>query len=264
MDTLFGLKNNANVKLTYNLEKQEIVKTEGIDENQSFIEISNHFVFSMPMCIIVNNIPFFPTKYEILTKGNIIYASTIVPIERIKIKDDNFLNEHSKVKKNTIKFQDLILHNKRNRKRIPSQNQVMGESAKNHAELLIQSGKFSLESNQPISWHWCHLVAFSMLPTEKAQKKANLVCGTAACNGHMANIEAAVKRFIYEFKRPLGLEVIATYYAGTYVARRIRYLIYDKNGSRLSHKEYFNALTDIKTDVADYESIYYRMLESFK
>lgn len=264
MNTLFGLKKDSKVKLIYSLKEEKVVRYEGIEEDNPTIEISDHMVFSMPMCITVNGIPFFPSKYEILTNGQIIYASKTVPRERIRITDDNFLNERAKVKRNTISFQDLVTNNKIDRMRTPSQNNVMGESASEHVQSLIRDGILVLENQDQISWHWCHLVAFSMLPTEKAQKSPNLVCATAACNGHMANIEAAVKKFIYEFKRPLSLEVTATKYLNTHVALKIRYRIYDKNGSGLSHIEYFDALTDVKTDIADFETIYQRLLKNFE
>ncbi len=263
MKTLYGLKKDSKIKIYYNIENKCIDRFEGIEDENPQIVISEHIVFSMPMCITINNIPFFPSKYEFINDGEIIYASQTIPRERIKIIDDNFLNERAKVKQNTITLKELIANNKK-RKRSPSQNKVMGESARNHAEALLKEGKLSIENKEPISWHWCHLVAFSMLPTDKSQKKNNLVCGTAACNGHMANIEAAIKRFIYEFKRPLGLEVTATIYMNSHIAKRIRYRIYDKKGSRMSHSEYFDALTDNKSDTADYEAIYNRMLNTFE
>lgn len=263
MKTLYGLKNDSKVKIYYNAENKSVSKLEGVEDENPEIEISEHIVFSIPMCITINNIPFFPSKYEFINDGEVLYASKTIPKERIKVIDSNFLNERAKVKQNTITLKDLIANNKK-RKRTPSQNQIMGESAKNHAESLLEKGKLKIENIEPISWHWCHLVAFSMLPTDKAQKKNNLVCGTAACNGHMANIEAAVKKFIYEFKRPLGLEVTATIYVDTHIARRIRYRIYDKKGSKMSHSEYFDALTDNKSDAGDYEVIYNRMKNTFE
>ena len=263
MSTLYGLKKNSKIKIYYSLENESVTKLEGVDDEKPIIEISDHIVFSMPMFISINNVPFFPTKYEFLNNGEIIYASKTIPRERIKIIDDNFLNQRAKVKNNTIAIKDLVAYNKK-RKRNPSQFQVMGESAKTHVESLIKQGKLIIESQEPISWHWCHLIAFSMLPTEKAQKKNNLVCGTAACNGHMTNIEAAVKKFIYEFRRPLGLEITATIYVNTHLAKRIRYRIFDKKGSKFSHTEYFDALTDVKSDTGDYEAIYNRMIIAFK
>jgi hypothetical protein len=139
----------------------------------------------------------------------------------------------------------------------------MKESARTHAERLINSSILMVDKNTNIEWHWCHLVSFRMLPTEKAQTKRNIVCGTAACNGHMTNIETAVKRFIYEFKRPLGIQVDAEIYFNSHFAQKIAYRVHDKKGSMISHTEYFDALTDVKTDVFDHEAIFARMKKTF-
>jgi hypothetical protein len=262
MKNLFGLKNDSKVKLYFDVKTSQVIDHEGIDEENPDIQISDEKAFSMPIYITVNHIPFYPSKYEFISEGTIVYASNIVPIERIRIINDNFLFERCKVKQNTITLKDLTTYNAK-RKRLPSQNKVMGESARNHICSLIMKGDLVIKNEAPISWHWCHLIAFSLLSTEKAQKKNNLVCGTAACNGHMTNIETAVKKFIYEFKRPLALEVTATTYGLTHVAKRIRYRIYDKKGSQLSYSEYFDTLTDVKSDTADYETIYNRMVNFF-
>lgn len=263
MKTLYGLKKDSKIKIYYNAEKKTVSRFAGIKDKNPKIQISEHIVFSIPMFIIINDIPFFPSKYEFINEGEVVYASRTIPKERIRVIDDNFLNKRAKVKQNTITLKDLITNNKK-RKRNPSQNQVMGESAKNHANTLLEKGLLVIENSEPISWHWCHLIAFSMLPSDKSQKKNNLVCGTAACNGHMANIEAAVKMFIYGFKRPLALEVTATVYVDTHIAKRIRYRIFDIKGSKMSHSEYFDALTDNKSDCGDYEVIYNRMKDKFK
>jgi hypothetical protein len=139
----------------------------------------------------------------------------------------------------------------------------MAESAKMHAQKLIDNGILRSSLNSQMNWHWCHLVAFSMLPEVKAQKKNNLVCGTAACNGHMANIEAALKKFIYTYKRPLGLEVTATTYVKTSLALRIRYRIHDNKGSQMSHSEYFDPLSLLKSDTLDFFNIYDRLVNKF-
>ena len=80
----------------------------------------------------------------------------------------------------------------------------------------------------------------------------------------MYNIESAVKRFIYEFKRPLGLEVTATTYVNIDLATVIRYNVFDKKGSRMSYTECFDALTDTKTDTLDHFSIYNKLISEFK
>lgn len=263
--TLYGLKQKSDINITYNAGTKTIIKTNGCNVDTDYIDISEEICFSIPSHISINGIPIFPSKYEFINVGEVIYSKSQPPKLDIKLTDSNVFSERAKMKQNTITIDSLKLTDL-NRKRTPSQLQVMKESATNHSLKLIEEGVLiipdKIKSN--VSWHWCHLISFRMLPTEKAQKKNNLFCGTAACNGHMTNIEAAVKRFIYEFKRPLSLEVTVTTYRDTEVARRIRYSVYDKKGSKELHCEYFDALTTSKTDVLDYESIYNRMLKSFK
>lgn len=263
---LFGLKQYSKINLTYDVEKKAVTESTGCDVNKDLIEVSDELSFNLPTYIAVNAIPLYPSKYEIINTGKIIYSSFSAPNFSITIDDDSPFNEWSKVKQNTIGLNDLSLYNVNGRKRHFSQQQVMKESANAHAQKLIDAGilKVPSELAPTIQWHWCHLVAFRMLDSEKAQKKNNLFCGTSACNGHMTNIESAVKRFIYEFKRPLGLEVTVTMYKDSFVARRVRYRVYDKKGSQLCHTEYFDALTDIKTDTLDHFTIYNRLVDAFK
>lgn len=261
--TLYGLKRSSKFSIEYDIEKKKIVNVKGNDQHQFPITISDDLAFSQPLFIAVNGIPLFPSKYEIINSGSLVYSSPLPPINDFELIDSNLFNEGVKRKQNTIGINDLILYNISGRKRSIFQNKVMGESANVHAQKLIDQGILKPENNSQMNWHWCHLVAFSMLHEEKAQRKNNLVCGTAACNGHMANIEAAVKEFIYNYKRLLGLEVTATTYANTSLALRIRYRIYDKKGSRLVHTEYFDPLSLLKSDIQDCIGIYQRLLKSF-
>lgn len=262
--TLFGLKQASKINVIYDAESKTVSKANGIEIGTARIYISEEKSFSIPTYIIVNGTPLFPSKYEFINKGEVVYGSKHPPVQTIYIDDKNPLSERLKTKENTIKLIDLE-DNDVNRKRSPSQNQIMGESAKQHAQKLIDSGLLIVPTNLscPVDWHWCHLISFRMLTTEKAQKKNNLFCGTSACNGHMANIEAAVKRFIYEYKRPLGLEVCVSTYQNTLVAKKVRYRVYDGKGTRKLHSEYFDALTTTKSDALDFFSIYERLEKTF-
>lgn len=175
------------------------------------------------------------------------------------------LGERAKIMKARITPEMLNEFDKptRIRPRKPNQRQVMGESAYEHAQNLIEKGTLIVPPDSPAQWHWCHLVAFTMLPTKRAQASRNMIVGTAACNGHMANIEAAVKMFIYETQRPASLEVTATIIADTHLGRRIRYQVVEPKSGFL-HREYFDALTDVKSDNADFENIYDKMMSEYR
>jgi hypothetical protein len=260
---MFGLLNKSNLSVLFDIENYRIIEVNGFDLSDVEVEVSENKVFTIPSHILVDQEPLYPSKYEILNTGTILYSSSKVPSLSIQIEDNNFLNYRAKEKKYTVTPKELKLLIQSKRKRTPSQNQIMGESASTHANQLIQNGVLKLKGQVQVSWHWCHLIAFSLLPTKSAQTKRNLVCGTSACNGQMLNIETAVKRFVIEYNRPLGLEVRAEYYYNSHVARRIRYRIYDKKGSKMSHSEYFDALNNVKADISDYISIYNRMLATF-
>ena len=264
-NNLYGLKRYSKINIVYDLQKRQVIEATGCNLKTDNIIISDEFAFSTPTHISINGIPFFPSKYDIINEGTIVYSSNKPPRFNIEITDDNFLNQRAIVKQNTIGIKDLNLFDINGRKRHLSQNQVMGESANAHAQRQIDAGVLKINPLivSKIQWHWCHLIAFRMLPSEKSQKKNNLVCATSACNGHMTNIESAVKRFIYEFKRPLGLEVTATTYVNTSLARGIRYNVFDKKGSRMSYTEYFDALTDTKTDTLDHYSLYDKLVKDF-
>lgn len=260
--TLYGLIRQSDASVIYDVSTGTIIEYHGCTEAE--VAISEEKAFNMPIYISINGVPVFPTKYDPGANGPIVYSSHLVPNYSIKFLNNHFLNSRAKVRMYTIKHDELIMHDVLGRSRYPGQNQVMKMSANQHVQKLIQDGmlKFT-DANVKVNWHWCHLIAFSMLPTHKAQKANNLVCGTSACNGQMANIESAVKRFVYDHKRPLGLEVTAQYYAGTFLADNIRYRIFDKKGSLLSHSEYFNALTHVKADMKDHQTIYQSMCELF-
>jgi hypothetical protein len=148
------------------------------------------------------------------------------------------------------------------RPRLPCQNDVMGQSAKNHAHDLIVAGRLFVPSDAQIQWHWCHLVAFTMLPTKRAQVKRNLFACTSACNGHMANIEYSVKRLITETKKALSVEVTVSVLEETHIGHRIRYEVSDTK-SGLFHREYFDALTEVRSDVADLQQIYEKLRSAY-
>ncbi|MDZ7717694.1 MAG: hypothetical protein U5K72_02595 [Balneolaceae bacterium] len=220
---MFGLQNKSSIKIYFDVNKYEIDEITGLNQSEVSIEISDTKVFSMPSHLLIDGEPLFPTKYEILNSGKVIYSSSKVPAFNISITDDNFLNFRSKEKRYTIKPTDLKLLCNSKRKRKPSQKKIMGQSASKHALNFIENGLLKIETTDKIDWHWCHLIAFSLIPTSSAQRKNNLVCGTSACNGHMMNIETAIKKFIMAYDRPLGLEVRAQYYKESHLATRIRY-----------------------------------------
>lgn len=259
--TLFGLRTVNDIKIKYNVGKMKIENIEGIDVLDDEVECSETKTFNVPSYISINGIPYFPTKYEFFNSEHIYYTSKAPPHVNVRIKNDDLFNERAKIQRYTIDLKKLILYNKK-RQRVPSQKTIMGESANQHAQRLIDQGILIISPGVKIQWHWGHLLAFSMLPTERAQKKGNLFCCTSACNGHMANIEQAVKLFVYEHKRPLSLELTATYLGNTHLARRVRYRVYEKK-SGMCISEYFEALTDVFSDYADYEVIYNKLNESY-
>lgn len=260
--TLFGLRTNQNVRIKYDPNIRSVVDVEGIDVREDDIDVSDQEVFNTPAFIMLAGVPYFPAKYEFID-APIYYHARQPPTFRLRLVGlDSEFDEQAKTRRYTVKLADLREYDRR-RKRVPTQYQVMDESAREHVQRLIDSGHLIIPDDVLVTWHWCHLIAFSMLPTEKAQQKRNLVCGTAACNGHMANIEAAVKMFVYETERPLALEVTATHVVSTQVAKRIRYRVHERRSGML-FTEYFDALTDVRSDFGDFETVYTRLMAEYK
>jgi hypothetical protein len=264
--TLFGLRTNKAIKIKYDISSESISGVEGIDNIDSDeIEISERKGFNLPLYILVSGVPYYPSKYEFL-EGEVFYHSRQPPFFPIKINAENeFLECRSKEMKARITLEMLEEFDKSQKKRPrkPTQIKVMNESAKDHVASLVNRGLLTVPDDINVQWHWCHLVAFTMLPSKRAQAKKNLVVGTAACNGHMANIEASVKSFIYEVKRPVSLEVTATHLADSHLASRIRDRVWEPK-SQMLYVEYFDALTAVKSDYADYENIYEKLMSEYQ
>lgn len=263
--TLYGLRTNTHIKILYNTDKEEIVHIEGIEDlDPDEIEIPENKAFNIPYAIFIAGIPYYPSRYQFF-RGNIYYHSRRLPAFNIKAKDQAMLGYRAKIMKARITPDMLDEHDKpaKYRKRTPSAFSIMGGSAKDQALSLIDKGILFVSPDSPVEWHWCHLVAFSMLPTHRAQVKRNLVVGSSACNGHMANIEAATKLFIYETKRPVSFEITAQIIADTDLATNIRYQISEPK-SRMLYRDYFDPLTDTLSDYSDFENIYGKIMEKYK
>jgi hypothetical protein len=75
-------------------------------------------------------------------------------------------------------------------------------------------------------------------------------------------MEAAVKTFVYQFRRPLSLEITATCLADTDFGLRLRYRIFDKFSGE-SHTEYFDPSEAAQGDYSDVGVLYERLVERF-
>ncbi|EOA6545556.1 TPA: hypothetical protein ACGU7E_004663 [Vibrio vulnificus] len=261
--TLFGLKTNCAIRILYNVEQEKVIDIVGLEVNDpDEIEISELKGFNLPQFISISGIPYYPSKYE-FSSGDIWYHAKSPPFFSIKLQDNGGI-ETSKTMKARITPAMIKEFNKsaKVRPRRPDQKQVMGESAAQHVKKLIDGGYLIVPKEAVVQWQWCHLVAFSMLPAKRAQAKKNMIAGTAACNGHMANIEAAVKMFIQETGRAVSLEVTSTVVYGSQLGRRIRYQVVEPK-SGLLFREYFDALTDVKTDYADFGKMYDKLMAKY-
>lgn len=261
---LYGLRTNTTIKIRYNVESNKITEIIGLSNiDPDKIEISELLGFNIPQFISVLGIPYYPSKYE-FSQGDIWYHSHQPPIYQIHIPNRSLLGERAKIMNARITPAQLSEYDKpcSLRPRQPNQASVMGESASNHVKKLIDKGILVVPEQSVVVWHWCHLIAFTMLPSNRAQTKRNLFVGSHACNGHMANIETAVKAFIFETKRPVSLEVTVTTAQESQLGLRIRYQIYEQKSQTL-HREYFDALTETLSDYADYEIIYKKLMEKF-
>ncbi len=233
-----------------------------MDIDPADIEPAEVLAFNIPAYITVAGVPLFPSTYEFAALGVVSYHSRHPPREGVRLAQGHDLDERTKELQYTIDLKKLAEFDHR-RPRSPATRSIMGESAAGHAQRLINAGSLMLSSETVVAWHWCHLLAFSFLPTKRAQARQNLICGTSTFNGQMANIEAAVKMFVYQFSRPLSLEVTASCLANTHFGLRLRYRIFDRR-SGWGHTEYCDPYTAAPGDYSDYPVVYERLVTRFE
>ena len=261
--SLGGLRKRKEIRAIYSPGKKEVIAVEGVEVKPEEAFISPDTGFNLPLWIRVLDVPLFPTTYEFINSGEVIYHSSEPPMHQISVQDRDMFSEGAKVMQFTLTTKKLDeLGDYRLRKRIPSQASVMGESAQAHADGLIAAGKIKCKPAE-VSWHWCHLIAFSMLPARRAQAKRNLFCSTAAANGQMANIETALRAWVIENNRPLGIEVTCSYLLGSHLGLRLRYRLANRKTGGL-HSEYYDPLSPQFSEYDDLDAVYDRMCENLR
>ncbi len=264
--TLYGLRTNTAVRIKFDSDSYTVVEIIGVPNiSVADAEVSESTAFNIPQFISIEGLPYFPSKYE-FSEGIVWYHARRAPDHQIRLVTPyGALSERAKIVNARITPQMLSDFDKpaRLRPRDLRQSQVMGESARAHAQQLIDNGDLIIPPGSSVQWHWCHLIAYTMLPEHRCQIRRNLFVGTSACNGHMANIEAAVKLFIYETQRPVSLEVTVTVLADTHVGRRIRYQMWEPRSQTL-YREYFDALTETQSDYADFELIHRKLMDNYQ
>ncbi|MFD5854186.1 hypothetical protein ACFWGC_29180 [Cytobacillus pseudoceanisediminis] len=244
-----------------------VVVSDGIKADKLLnypVSYSNHPYFNIPKSIHVGIFEYYPSKYEFVHSGVIHYHSKKPPSPRLKFHYEKTWEEDQKEMKHNIRPEKLEEYDKGHRNREPWASTVMGETAKQHADKAIKMKKISIDDGYSVEWQWCHLIAFSMTSNQKAQSKGNLVCGTAALNYQMTNVEFAVKDFVRKYKRTLLLEVKADHIKETHIAIRIGYYIKDPYDSGNGHSEYYSPsnITDL-SDVKDQAAIFQILEEKF-
>lgn len=261
--SLGGLRKRRELRVAYSPELEVVTRVEGVDVQPRDVIISQERGFNLPLWVKVEDVPLFPTTYESIGKGEVLYHSPEAPLYQISVPNHHALSERTKEMPVTLTAKKLEeLGDYRLRKRLPTQASVMGETAQNHAKKLIAAGRLVCDINT-VSWHWCHLIAFSLLPTQRAQTKRNLFCGTAAANGQMANIETAVRAWVFETKKPLGVEITCSYLADSHLGLRLRYRLYNRRSGGL-HSEYYDPLSLQHSEFDDLDAVYDRMCENLK
>jgi len=259
---LGGLRKKRKIRASYQPKTERVVSVEGIDVAPKDVEISDDKAFNLPVYLSINGLPLFPTSYEIIGSGVVVYHAPSAPALSIRaIRTYGILDERAKIMQYTITRDKLeALGPTGLRKRTPSQATVMGGSADDHAAQLIESGRLEIPNGERVSWHWIHLIAFSFLPTNRAQIKRNIICGTSAANGQMANIETSVKAWVYENNMPLQIEVTCSYLVDSHIGLRLRYRLYSPK-TQGGHSEYYDCLSPQYSAFDDLDAVYDRMSE---
>lgn len=258
--TFYGLLRNSENTLSLNPGTKTLRLNGTVIENTNRFVISENYHFNIPEFILFDNQKYYPTKYEFFNGQDILYTSIEKPIDIFSSLNYGSIFQNASILKCTIDYKTIASW--RHGSRYPTQNSVMGMSATSHIKQLINNGILN-DSAMLYKWHWCHLIGHRLRNGYNTQIKRNLICGTEAFNGQMLNIERSIIRFILTFKRPLRIEVTCTYLADSKLGLRMKYFIHDFKGSKNTFTEYFDALTHIKSDTAEFSIIYSKMNNEF-
>jgi hypothetical protein len=126
-----------------------------VDIDPAEIELAEVLAFNIPAHIKVAGIPLFPSTYEIAPIGTVSYHSHQPPREYVRLTQEHDLNERTKKKEYRVDLKKLSDFDRR-RRRYPSGRSVMGRSAHEYVEELINDGCLALRSETTLAWHWCH------------------------------------------------------------------------------------------------------------
>jgi hypothetical protein len=106
--TLFGLKQNSPFKVYYDLGQKRVTHVDGAPSLSQPVR-SSSMAFSMPLWFSLNGLLLFPTSYEIVTNGIVVYHTTQAPDEGIRVlKKRHQLDEGSTEVKAILKPDQLM------------------------------------------------------------------------------------------------------------------------------------------------------------
>lgn len=182
--------------------------------------------------------------------GSLSFFSNRVSTFRSSSHYHNLSNAMIKMQQMTVTATQLNATQAENHKRVPSQNQVKGQSAKEHAaekKINIQNFK----------WEWLHLVA-NMIAGKKSQTDDNLVGGSNHSNTDMMIVENNMKYLAKHYPQGFDIEVSAMMIDDTDVAAKINYNI---KTADFSLPFEFDALVESKPHIALNEYIH-RFIEA--
>ncbi|CAG9295002.1 eCIS core domain-containing protein [Celerinatantimonas diazotrophica] len=143
------------------------------------------------------------------------------------------------------------------KKRIKSQNEVMGMSA------CVAAENAGFDPNEGNGWEWLHMIAHSMggIDLQGPQVSENLVAGTSECNTQMIVVEEFLKDIVKRIKGHAHLHVMATMFdAERHIGQTIRYdfSMYDEHSTPLSVYHWvFDCLSRSKPLVSENRQLRY-------
>jgi hypothetical protein len=231
--TLYGLQTMPTEWLEYDTKTQDVVYRNDKNVKKTVVVNNNNNNNNRPASLTVDGKVYYPMTLKhtgLESSGKILYylgeskpdfkakKEAQQSATKLSISDANVKQISDRITADNVRLWEPITT------RSMSQRSVMGNvSAADEAATLGMT-----EGN----WQWCHLIAHSMGTLGNPQVPRNLVAGTAACNGAMAHLEMAIKKFVKSTSMDLRVTVTAHLIPPTHVASSIKYEVENLSGQK--------------------------------
>lgn len=258
------MSNTAGVRL--NIKTKKIIDVVGLGNSDlTTIDICQTNFFNMPRYVVVDGIPRFPLSYG-FKRGDAWYLSRNPP--QIEIEVSGFERAYGETSK---RLESRIAPRKTKRQQPFAYNhmqqskhsQVMGKTAKEYAQQLIEKRHLAVPSNWTENWCWCSMKIRGLSNGIQSIFSRNIVMTTEACYSQIEMFTAVCHRFADETRHPLVIEVFATVFPTTCLADKIRLRLWEPKSDTL-FTEYVSARTTTFANALDADILFDNLMTEYK